>query len=213
MQFNGEEWYAYGEKGNDTDGDRGLLVEFEMYPLLNQRKSDAEGRAIYDDVEFVRIKRPGDKTHEHHAPVREKDRARFREHYKAFLEGRPQAGGSGTPLSEVPFISAAQVKELHAVGFRTVEQLVRADHTAPGLKYQAILGLQSRIKDWLAQTKDNGHLTKMRGELEQRDQLISAQGAQLADLTAKMNALLERMTAPAANEDKEAPPQAKSKGR
>lgn len=113
--------------------DSALAVEFINKPVQNNAKSKEAGRAIFDDCEFVVIRFPGDRLRVHTAPATEMHfvshmgeqmtyAERFSAQYKYFKEHGTSVQ-SGTPLSEVGFLTAAQKAELSALSIHTVEQL------------------------------------------------------------------------------------------
>lgn len=118
---------------NVQNPDATLGVEFFVKAVENPRKSKAEGRPIFEDREYVRIRFPGDNKKEHVAPASEIHYApghrrqmtyadRFHEVYDAFQKGRADFV-SGTPLAQVAFLTEAQRAELKSQHIVTVEQL------------------------------------------------------------------------------------------
>ena len=111
-----------------------LGVEFFVRAVENQRKTKAEGRPIYDDREYVRIRFPADNKREHVAPAHELHYVthlkkqmtyaqRFQGAYEAFKKDHTAEYVEGTPLSELPILTEGKRKELRAQNIRTVEQL------------------------------------------------------------------------------------------
>lgn len=117
-------------------------VRFYHGAVLNQAKSEAAGRRIFDDMEMVEVKYPGDITRSNVAPAHDKcfmyrprpgevDDGRgfltwaeqFEEQYKRFKANDPAADRSGTPLEHAPFLTPAKVFELRAQNIHTVEAL------------------------------------------------------------------------------------------
>jgi hypothetical protein len=119
---------------------RHLHIEFFIEPAQNIKKSEAEGRPIFDDSEFVRIKFVGDPKKELVAPAHDKfmrDRETgawisyaeaYSRHYEVFKTGQA-ALGEGTPIEELPFITAAKRAELKALNIHTAEGLAQLDGT------------------------------------------------------------------------------------
>ncbi len=119
-------------------GDETLFVVFYMGIIKNESRSTEEGRAIFDDVECVRIIVPGDKNSVIDRPAQVSDKQRFLRQYELFKKGVAEEDQvSGTRLTDWPFLSRAQCEELRYLGIKTVEQLasVRDDITTkvPGV--------------------------------------------------------------------------------
>lgn len=111
-----------------------LHVEFYTEPVENPAKTREQGRPIFEDKEFVRIKFPGDKHRVHVAPADEQSlrdpqtndwltyKDRFPAHYEAFRKNAVFVG-EGTPIDEAPFLTASKKAELKGVNIHTVESL------------------------------------------------------------------------------------------
>lgn len=107
--------------------DRGLMAEFYIMDEYKPFKSAAEGIAIYEPIEMVRISVPGAKT-DICVRVKLKDDIdgpshinRFPSQYKAFKDGMEQVP-DGTALEMCKFIPSHRVKMLKAQGVHTAEQ-------------------------------------------------------------------------------------------
>lgn len=115
------------------EADKTLSVRFWLHAVENPRKSKEAGRPIFDEVEMVSIMAPGNTKTEHTALAHSRHYVtavgrqmtyaeRFAEHYDAFKRGI-EDHVSGTPLSEVPFLTVGQKAEMRAKKITTVEQL------------------------------------------------------------------------------------------
>lgn len=168
--------------------DGALLVQFYMRPLLDQEASEAAGRAIYRDTEFIRIINPGDKTTVIDRPTRvvEDEQLRFPKQYEMFKRGAAEQV-TGTPIGLLPGISEAQVEEYKYLGLRTVEQLaVAPDSTV--LRVMGMVDMKQRAQrmlDALEGRKD-----------AQRDDRLSTLEAQNRALTEQLAALAEKQAKP-----------------
>lgn len=119
----GQNHVAVVSHGND----RGLMAEFYIMDEYKPFRSAAEGIAIYEPIEMVRISVPGAKT-DICARVKFKDDIdgpshinRFPNQYKAFKDGLEQVP-DGTPLEMCKFMPSHRVKMLKAQGIHTAEQ-------------------------------------------------------------------------------------------
>lgn len=172
-------------RGRMSEADKKLIVAFEMHATQNVEKSKAEGRPIFEDVPYIRIIVPGDRDSSIHRPVWDdpmhqmSDTARFPEQWKAFRENRKQAA-EGTPLEQWPPLSRAQVLELKHFHVTTVEQLANLDDSV-GRKFMGIQSLKQLAKDWLAKAKDGAVVTKLRSELQDRDERMDTLQRQLKE--------------------------------
>lgn len=173
-------------------------VEFFVEAVEDKAASRSEGRPIFKDTEFVRIRFPGDMKRElvERADVKcERDRQTnrwmdYREayprHYEAFLAGRVLSN-EGTPLEQAPFLTASQRAELKAVKITTVEML--AGVTDGNVARLGMHGRQMREQARAYMDAASG----------------SAQVTALAAENAEMKATLERLMAQMAEMNSDAP--------
>lgn len=180
--------------------DKKLHVQFYMKPMLNQEKSAAAGRAIYEDTEFIRIMLPGDKQNiiDRKVGLVENERERFPEHYAKFKAGQAEQV-VGTPLQLLPFLSPAQVEEYKFFNIRTVEQLAAASDSI-GTKFMGFNQHKQKAQAFLDATTGAEAVGAMREELEESKKVMAAMQEQLKELTA------------AAAQKKVAPPPPVTKG-
>lgn len=188
-----------------------LHVEFFMDTRLNKRKSEAEGRPIYDDVEKAKIRFAGDKQSvlvvfaDDVSSVRDPEtnkrltyKERFPEHYKAFQEKR-EFHGSGTPLAEAPFITAAKRKEFEASNVFTLEALADLDGTNLQKLGMHAREFKNKAKAYLDNAKGSADVTKLAGENEAMRQQIETMQAQMAELMNAKQTEPAKEQAPASN--------------
>jgi len=106
---------------NRYAGDSRLHVIFSTGTMVNALQSELQGRLVCDDVEYIEIWIPGDKTNINKRPVQLDDKDRFRTQYDAWRKGIVLQ--RGTPLTMAPFLTASQAVELGYFHITTVEQL------------------------------------------------------------------------------------------
>lgn len=106
----------------NAEEDKYLAVKFEKKAVHNKFKSNEEGRQIYDDVDYISIRIPGDKTSEVCRKVREDDKERFPVQW-ANYQGREESMLNGVPLEILPGVSPAETASLKAMQVVTIEQL------------------------------------------------------------------------------------------
>jgi len=171
-----------------------LHVEFFHDKAENKRKTAELGRPIFDDVEKVRIKFAGDKHNIHVAPAHSPGQMRdehtnrrltyaeqFPEHYAAFKKNE-QFVGSGTPLSELSFITVAKKAELEAANIHTAEALAGMDGAFLKKLGMGARELKEQAEAYLAKAAGSSIETRLAGEnAALKDQMASMQ-AQLLEL-------------------------------
>lgn len=101
-------------------GSDNIFPRFYMKPVHNPFRSNAEGRPIYDDKEYVEINIGGDKNTQIDCRVTDEHRERWPTLYAKFKAGVEQAP-DGTPLEQWALLSPAQVAEFKALHIYTVE--------------------------------------------------------------------------------------------
>jgi hypothetical protein len=175
-------------------GDESLMKWFYMGVIQNQGRTTEEGRPIFDDVECIKIITPGDKNSVIDRPASADDKRRFSKEYAAFKEGKKEDEQiGGTPLTEWPFLSRAQVEEFKYLGLRTVEQLAecRDDVTSrvPGL-----VSIKRNAQVWLGKTKSASEAAKTAKLIEDQASQIST----LQEAVRQQAQRLEMLTMPKA---------------
>src|SRR5580765_8858369 len=108
-------------------GDKKLIVKFYKNAILNEFKSNESGRAIYDEIDYIRIITPGSRD-DFHSEANVSYQQRFSEQWARYKASQDQAV-SGTPTSVVPWLSIGQIEELKYFHITTVEQIVDAPDT------------------------------------------------------------------------------------
>lgn len=177
------------------------VPRFYMGLVQNHLKSKDAGRPMFDDIEMLEIKWSGNTKSEFHVPVNDRcdrplrnpennDRyyVRWREHpdfikaYEAFKAGHG-AQSSGTPLSELPFLSEGRRAELRAINIHSAEQLAGLTGAQIG-KYGFGMGdLCKQAQNYLERAR--GTELDVRHEREKEEMR-----AELSDLRAKIDTLL-----------------------
>jgi hypothetical protein len=147
--------------------DNKLYVEFYRKPVMQPGKSREAGRAVYEEVDYVRIHVPGDKSSVIERPVSQQDEYRFMERYKKWQSGQAEAV-SGTPLSALPGMNAAKVEEYKFFKIVTVEQLADANDNLGG-KFMSFQSDKQRAKAFMEVAANNAPIEKMNAELQKRD--------------------------------------------
>lgn len=160
--------------------DNKLYIEFYRKPVLQPGKSREAGRAVYEEVDYIRIHVPGDKSSVIERPASEQDIFRFKDRYERWKAGQEEAV-SGTPLSALPGMTPSKVEEYKFFKLVTVEQLAEANDNL-GAKFMSFQQDKQRAKAFLEVAKNNAPIERMNQELAKRD-------AELEELRAMVTTL------------------------
>lgn len=164
--------------------DARLVVEFFRKPVHMEAKSREAGRAIYEEVDYLRIYTPGDKSSVIERPVNALDEQRFADRYSKWKAGQEQAI-TGTPITVLPGMTPAKAEEYRFFKIFTVEQLAEAPDNV-GQKFMSFQQDKSRARAFMQVAANNAPIEKMNEELQKRDQLIEDMQAQLEALKAQI---------------------------
>lgn len=147
--------------------DNKLYVEFSRKPRLHPAMSREAGRAVYEEIDYIRIHVPGDKSNVIERPVTYMDAERFADRYKKWQAGQAEAV-VGTPLAALPGMSPAKVEEYKYFKIVTVEQLADANDNL-GQKFMSFQQDKLRAKNFIEAAKSNAPIEAMNEELQKRD--------------------------------------------
>lgn len=147
--------------------DNKLYVEFFRKPVVQPGKSREAGRAVYEEVDYVRIHVPGDKSSVIERPLSQQDVFRFQDRYSRWKAGQEEAV-IGTPLTALPGMNAAKVEEYKFFKIITVEQLAEANDNLGG-KFMSFQQDKQRAKAFMEVAANNAPIEKMNAELQKRD--------------------------------------------
>lgn len=147
--------------------DSRLVVEFYRKPVHMAFKSNEAGRAIYEEVDYIRIYTPGDKSSIIDKPITALDIQRFGDRYNKWKAGQEEAV-SGTPLTALPGMNPAKVEEYRYFKILTVEHLAEAADNL-GQKFIGFQQDKARAKAFLDVAANNAPIEKMNEELQKRD--------------------------------------------
>ncbi len=171
-------------------GDETLFVVFYMGIIKNESRSTEEGRAIFDDVECVRIIVPGDKNSVIDRPAQVSDKQRFLRQYELFKKGVAEEDQvSGTRLTDWPFLSRAQCEELRYLGIKTVEQLasVRDDITT---KVPGLVSLKQNAGVWLAKATKSAEAAQFTKQMQEQAAALENLQSVVKEQAARIEKLL-----------------------
>ena len=175
--------------------DNRLYVEFYRKPVQHDAKSREAGRAIYDEVDYVRIHTPGDKSSVIERPVTAMDAERFADRYNKWKSGQEEAV-SGTPLTAMPGMTAAKVEEYRFFKITTIEQLADAADNL-GQKFMGFQGDKARAKAFMEVAANNAPIEKMNAALQERDATIEQLNSRIDAMQAQIGKLGKKSLAAA----------------
>jgi len=168
--------------------DNRLYVEFYRKPMQHEAKSRDAGRAIYEEVDYIRIHTPGDKSSVVDRPINALDVQRFTDRYNKWKAGQAEAV-SGTPLTALPGMTPAKVEEYRYFKIVTVEQLADAPDNL-GQKFMSFQQDKQRAKAFMEVAANNAPIERMNAELQQRD-------AKIEELMTRLDAMQAQLSKPA----------------
>jgi hypothetical protein len=179
-------------------------VVFERRPVEDRNASVIAGHHVHKDVDYAVITRAGARdTFEQEvavwfAQLERKVRDNqfpgewlraYRNAYEAWCKGE-ELPAEGTPVKTWPVASPAQIKDMLAVGIRTVEDLAQLPDSELSSLGIGAMSLKQKAQAWLLSSKDSGKATEqlatMQRQLADLSQLAQAQAAEIANLRAQL---------------------------
>ena len=175
--------------------DNKLYIEFFRKPVMQPGKSREAGRAVYEEIDYVRIHVPGDKSSVIERPLSQQDVFRFQDRYNKWKAGQEEAV-TGTPLSALPGMNASKVEEYNFFKIITVEQLADANDNLGG-KFMSFQSDKQRAKAFMEVAANNAPIEKMNAELQKRDAEIENLRTMVEALQASAKPTKRNVAAPA----------------
>src|SRR4051812_32366273 len=167
--------------------DNKLMVKFYKNAIFNEFKSNQEGRAIYDEIDYIHIITPGSRD-DFRSEASLSYQRRFPEQWARFKAQEDQAV-SGTPISVVPWLSIGQVEELKFFHITTVEQIMDAPDSV-AQKFSGFHTLKQKAKAFLDSAAGEAEKTRLEGMLAERDAKITSLEQSIAAMGQKLDQLL-----------------------
>lgn len=158
---------------------------FSLRPVQNTKETNAQGRPIFRDVEWVKIYIPGDKTTVVSKKVTDEHRERWPEQYAAFKRGQEQPV-IGTPLEQWPIMTRSQVFEFKALQIHTVENLANLADDAITRIGTGCRDLVERAKAFLIAAEAGARDSQLAAKLEAKQQQIDAMQTQINELAQRL---------------------------
>lgn len=157
------------EENQQSEADKKLMVVFYKDVVKNELKSTEAGRPIFDEVDLVKIITPGSRD-TFVGDATEAYQQRFPQQWARFKTGKEQKM-AGTPLSQLPWLSLAQIAEFQALGCYTVEQLVGMPDNVSH-RFMGYHAIKQRAQTYLDAAKEAAPSLKLQAELQKRDDEI-----------------------------------------
>jgi hypothetical protein len=178
-----------------TGSDANLWVEFYTAPspTPNAAKSDEVGHPVYEDVPWIKILVPGDRTKAYDRPAKLEldgpndqvppDHRRFPQQWQAYTQQTTKAT-VGLPVEEWSAITRSEAQMFKRMDIHTVEQLAGLPDTA--LSWLGARVHREKASAWLQSAKDHAGESRLARENEQlRAQLVVLQD-QVRELAARV---------------------------
>ena len=169
------------------DPDSIMIAKFYVRAVCNEFKSKEQGRKIFEDILFVEYYPAGSTLLKMDVPANDMHKQRFHKQWAYYqLTNGGDSREVGTPLSQWAILSPADVENLRAMKFNTVENVAGASDTAlqsigMGAGGMAPHVLRARAQAYLTSATDTALPQKQAEEME-------AMKKQIAELTAMLTA-------------------------
>lgn len=184
---------------DENNADSRLAVTFYKRSVKQDDESNAAGRPIFKEFDFVRICVPGDNLTEIDTYANNSHKARFPRqwaHYQNQVAGQEQI--IGTPIEQWPLVSRSQADELKGIKFRTVEDVANcSDQQLQRIGMIAGMSPHSfreKAKAFLNLASDSAEVAQREEELqalkEENAKIKAETDAKLSKMQDQMEALL-----------------------
>lgn len=177
MSFDRSEWLEVAEERSRDD----CTPMFYMKRKLNQRRTDDEGRPVFDEVSYVKILIPGQMKNIPDRKVQDDDKKRWPAQWAAFERGQEQAV-DGTRVEEWPYLTHELVAHLKYVNVFTIEQVAGMSDTVEEKLGPLGKDLKDRAKDFLSGANETEK--RLRSENKKLKEEVKSLQSQLRNLKA-----------------------------
>lgn len=166
-----------------SNGDENLAVKFYDRLVLNNYKSEKEGRPVHETVLYCSIIVPGVTPQMVDEKATNNHKERFWKQWANYQRGQSEKV-EGTPVTEWSSLPRTRAEDLKHMHFITVEQIAAASDT----QCQAIgpdgITLRTKARMYIATAKDGAAAEKAAADneaLRNENQLLKEQMADLAN--------------------------------
>lgn len=179
---------GYGSASAGATDDR-LIVGFYRRSVVNVFRSQAEGKRICEDKDYVKIQHPGETLNIVDRPVQESDKNRWPRQWGMFSQGKQQVP-DGIPITLLYPDKPSITDMLIGYNIHTVEQL--ANLSANGVQTVG-MGCQewvNKAAKYLERAENGVGFHKFEQEIAKKDTEIATLQRQLRELTATVNSMM-----------------------
>lgn len=172
------EWVGVAESAEK--GEDNCIPHFFFRPIQNKKKTEEEGRPIFDEIPYIEIIIPGDKSARHITKVKDEHQRRFPVAWAEFVRTNEETYGGGMPVEDWPYLTRGQVMEMRALGLHTVESIANLSDAGLQKIGTGARELQERARQHLQpQTETETELRKRLSELEAQVRELEADNSRL----------------------------------
>jgi len=184
---------------DENNADSRLQVRFYKRPVQQEAETQAAGRPIYKEFDFVHICVAGDTLTEIDTYVLNNHKTRFPIQWANYQNriGKDDQEIVGTPVSEWPLVSKSQAEELRAMKFYTVESIAGASDQqlqrmgmAAGMSPYAF---RDKAKSFLNLATTSAETDKRTQEIDELRQELAKKAEENAKIKAETDAKLALM--------------------
>lgn len=161
-------------------GDERLAIRFFTKAKQDSEKTQAAGRPIFVEVDYIQIMIPGDRNQTIVRPVTPQDMSRFNKQYEHWKAHRNNDAIIGTPLEAWNKLSLAQIEEFRYFGVRSIEQMAELRDDVCQ-KMPGAVDLKQKAKLFLQIAQNEAPMRKVQVELDKRDNEIETLKVAIAD--------------------------------
>ncbi len=178
-----QEWLQIAQSAEDPKTDT-ARPRFYIRPFHLKKKSEIEGRPIFEDREYVEIVIPGQPKNIVDCQVTDQHKRRWPKSYAAFKAGQ-SAPINGTPLEQWAYLTKSQVEVYKQLGFRSVEDIAQASDSAKSAMGIGANEIQKRAIQFL---QGSGETEKqLRAALDEQTKENKNLQAQMAQLASRLD--------------------------
>jgi hypothetical protein len=158
-------------------------IRFYQDKFLMGFKSEQAGHPVYDDVDFIEIRTPGDMNNIIQRPATENDKRQYAQLFASYRTGLEPAI-DGIPLEAWARLTPASVANYKAMGVMTIEHVSNMSDQICSKVAMGAMSDRAAAKAYIAQAKDTGLVQKQAVELERQNTTIADLQRQISELSA-----------------------------
>lgn len=179
------------------DPDAVMVARFYVKAVRNNFLSKQESRPIFEDKIYCEYYPAGSTLLRMDVPAQEAHKVRFAKQWAYFQsQQKGDARDIGTPLSQWPILSPADIENLRGMKFHTVENIAGASDQqlqalGMGMAGMAPHVLRARAQAYLGAASDTALPQRQAEEIEKLRERDAQREKELAELRAMVNAQVE----------------------